>query len=247
MAHYPDILYSILEIYRRCNITYFPLDCFSLLAAYNYEVYKYSDLYKKNPLLLELCGGYSGEAFSEQNTKIVAYNERQNPQRIRFSLMHELGHIILGHRGESNQNEQEANYFASNILAPKMAIHYSSCKNHTEIAKLFNISLQAADIAFTEYRRWHRMAAYKMNFVDKEIYQHFYNKDEDKFVCFPRYCDCGAEVTNRKYNCCNHCLYIPPTKRVVQEEPALVSLFNSQKEKNIFAKAEHHWLYGNDY
>ena len=58
--------------------------------------------------------------------RIIAYDENKSPFRIRFSIMHELGHIMLGHSRECAYNEQQANFFASNILAPRMAIHFHS-------------------------------------------------------------------------------------------------------------------------
>lgn len=54
------------------------------------------------------------------NRKIVLYNADYDvlcPQRLRFSLSHEVGHIFLKHSEDDNKSEEEANYFASQIVA----------------------------------------------------------------------------------------------------------------------------------
>lgn len=47
--------------------------------------------------------------------------------------------------------EAEANFFASNILAPRMAIHYARCKNEADVARIFEVSCEAAQYAFDDY------------------------------------------------------------------------------------------------
>lgn len=161
----------------------FPIDCFELLNHYEYRIYTYKELKKKNTELYEMCVGYSEDAFCDGFTKIIAYNDNRPVGRIRFSLMHELGHHILNHMGESKRNEYEANTFASYILAPRMAIHYSGCKNANDVSKIFYLSHEAASHAFDGYRRWHRdIMIHKMTRRDKIMYDHFYNQSQQCFV-----------------------------------------------------------------
>lgn len=42
--------------------------------------------------------------------------------RWKFSLAHELGHIVLRHHGHSRAEELEANFFASHLLVPRALI-----------------------------------------------------------------------------------------------------------------------------
>ena len=56
---------------------------------------------------------------------IILYDreyEFECPQRLRFSLSHELGHILLEHCSDDAVAEEEANYFASQIVAPDCVI-----------------------------------------------------------------------------------------------------------------------------
>lgn len=228
------ILNTVIQVYKNYNIRYFPIDCFSLLKKQGYTVFSYQQLNQQNPLILEFCDGYSSEAFIDGNNKIVAYNEKKNFQRVRFSLMHELGHIVLNHRGEQKIYEQEANFFASNILAPRMVIHYANCKNAQDVSTLFQLSLQASDIAFNDYRKWQRMIAYKWSYQDKQMYEHFYNEKENVFVYQAKLCPtCGREIQDRQYEECLSCrLFTKPISSDTVES---------------FLKLEQSWLYGDCY
>lgn len=52
---------------------------------------------------------------------VVAYNQRKPFDRMRFTLAHELGHILCGHIGikEETVREEEADHFARHLLAPR--------------------------------------------------------------------------------------------------------------------------------
>lgn len=191
------ILWKVIETYKRLGIKSLTYNLIDLIEELGYNVYTYQELRLKNPELYELCQSFSDEAYKEPLTKTIAYNKGRPRCRIRFSLCHELAHIVLNHECVSKQNEAEANYFASNFLAPRMAIHYSGCKNARDVAKIFYLSEEAAEIAFDDYRRWHRIAVCRMSSVDWEFYHHFYNEDAGKFVYINETCPCcGRKVYN---------------------------------------------------
>lgn len=202
-------------MFRKCDIHSFPINCEDLLKHYGYRIFSYKELRDRNPELYNLSLGYSEDAFRAGASKIVAYNPDRPHGRIRFSLMHELGHHILEHAGTSDQNEKEANAFASHILAPRMAIHYSRCKNPNDVARLFDMSFEAADNAFIDYRRWHRnVMIYKMSMVDKTMYTHFYNREKKSFIWSKQTCCfCGKILYNSMENHCKICT-LPPAPKV---------------------------------
>lgn len=205
-----QILERTLQVFRECEIFSFPFNCIEPFSHYGYKVFSYGELRSKSKELYDFCMEYSEDSFRDGNSKIVAYNDSEvNRKRVRFSLMHELGHIVLNHYGGSEHNEQEANYFASNILAPRMAIHYAHCMNHAEVSEVFHISLEAADYAFQDYRRWRRLAVYHMSALDWEMYRHFWNKNCKKFVYSMTYCyDCDELLYNQpNVHRCPKCEY----------------------------------------
>lgn len=211
---YNKIVAATIEVFQECDVYSFPIDCGELLKHYGYRLFSYKELRDRNPELYRLSLEYSEDAFRAGTSKIVAYNSDRPHGRIRFSLMHELGHHILGHTGLSEQNEKEANTFASHILAPRMAIHYSRCKNANDVARLFDMSFEAADNAFIDYRRWHRnVVIYKMSATDKAMYAHFYNEKQKCFIWSKQSCCfCGKVLYNSIESHCKICSLPPAPK-----------------------------------
>ncbi len=64
----------------------------------------------------DLCDGFSQHA-SEGMPPVIFVNTRQPKDRLRFSLCHELGHLVM-HRLPNPMMEREANRFASAFLMP---------------------------------------------------------------------------------------------------------------------------------
>ena len=71
---------------------------------------------------------------------VIFINENATADRARFSLAHELGHVIM-HRQMSNTMEQEANDFASELLMPEMEMRseFSNRVDMKELARLKRI------------------------------------------------------------------------------------------------------------
>lgn len=171
----------ILEVYRTCSIRTFPIDCISILQKYGYCCIPYDRLSTKKQ---QACEQISHDSFLLNHT--IYYNAAVTYGRIRFSLMHELGHILLGHHDSSPEDEADANTLASNLLAPRMAIHYTHSTTDTQIASHFKVTLKAARYMYQDYLRWYKhITQCGMSPLDKEVYQHFYNKKCD---CFGFFC-----------------------------------------------------------
>lgn len=89
----------------------------------------------------------------------VFYDDTKPATRQRFSVAHELGHIMLHTPNEAtvynreispgdDPIEQEANIFASRLLAPLCVLHYLNLNSAAEIAEVCNISITAAEIRY---------------------------------------------------------------------------------------------------
>ncbi len=93
--------------------------------------------------------------------RVIFYNDETSPERQRFSIAHELGHIFLHSPGgatvynreispNDDPKESEANVFASRLLAPLCVLHFLGVNSPEEISALCAISKPAAEI---RYRR----------------------------------------------------------------------------------------------
>lgn len=191
------ILDKVVSVILDCGILSYPINCIEIIEHYDYKVFTYSQIKQKNPHIYDLCRSYSEDAFHDGVNKIIVINDENCNGRIRFSLMHELGHIVCGHRGNEHNQEIEANYFASNILAPRIAIHYARCKSATEVSKIFCITHEAAKYAFEDYQRWRHTATIRMSKHDKVLYTHFYHQEYNGFVYNIEKCICcGRHIYN---------------------------------------------------
>lgn len=133
------------------------------------------------------------------NHYIIIYNHKKPASRIRFSLAHELGHIIMGHlsdevteinRGGLDDHtyyfyEGEANVFAGNFLAPPILIYERARETNgkisiSSIAGLFKLSELAAERRLQDFRCWTRKNAFSSEVSIRKKYGVFSH---------PRYCN----------------------------------------------------------
>lgn len=229
------------DVLIECNTKQFPIDCFHILRHYGYKIYTYSELQKKDKSLHDLCISYSDDAFRIGKMKLIAYNEKKPRVRIRFSLIHELGHHILEHKNDSNENEAEANYFASNLLAPRIAMYYAKLKAVSSVAELFEISASAAYYAAQDFSEWCQdICQVGMHSYDKNLYSQFYNADHDGFVYSIKNCEyCGKVLYNSHSDHCKTCC-VPEidNSQIYSHQAPLHNI-----DMNLFRRLENNWLY----
>lgn len=77
---------------------------------------------------------------------IVYYNDMKSETTIRFTLAHELAHIILGHEVDNDINDKEANCCARNLLAPVPVRDGYNLESIDDICECFNISEPMAGV-----------------------------------------------------------------------------------------------------
>ncbi len=129
-----------------------PICPHALAASLGIKLIPYSSL---SPAKQKVCIEASSDGFVLIDT--IYYNESRYEKRIRFTIMHEIGHIMLNHNTSTSEIEREANFFARFILAPPVLIyaHDRTCDiDKKTISEIFNISDEAAGYAYDYYLKW---------------------------------------------------------------------------------------------
>ncbi len=172
------------EILRDMGTAFFPLDVYELLSAFGKQInlVPYAMLRKNaepkpeietepkvSPQMMSKDGFCTrvpdalfqyGNDYAEGSIWYIYYNDTAWESRIRFTLMHELGHITLSHHhrlhadtltGMDNSPEykaadRQADLFSINLLAPAPAV-YRILKEHG-----FSYIKQKADWQLTDPR-----------------------------------------------------------------------------------------------
>jgi len=90
----------------------------------------------------------SGMLVMADENATIGYNNEQHWHRRRFTIGHELGHLLMGHVCNNDPNdhrEQEANEFAAELLMPLAMLKKSYRKTSAlkELAKEYTVSEEA--------------------------------------------------------------------------------------------------------
>lgn len=73
-----------------------------------------------------------------------------------FTILHELGHIVLNHTEDSDYADKEADFFAKFAQCPPVLIHKLGIRDVGGIMNHFDISYGAACNALDYYNKWLR-------------------------------------------------------------------------------------------
>ena len=154
------------------HITSYPLDLRYIAINNNWNIWSYrkyceirkidySDLIKTHP-----------DGFTEiiDNKIFICYNEQNNKQRNRFTICHEIGHIVLKHLYKGDKLDKEANMFAARILMPMILIKELNIQSPIELAKLCDVSIDAASYRLKRFNDIKLREKFYTNPKEKNLY-----------------------------------------------------------------------------
>ena len=148
-----EIKRDVAKMFVDYDITCVPISGFEIAVKMGIKVTRYSAYSKriKAILLRESSDGFS---MMVDNQWYIFYNDEKNYKRINFTIMHEIGHIVLDHTEDSELAKKEADFFAKFALAPPVLIHRMKLETAEDVSNIFGISHEAAGYALLYYQKW---------------------------------------------------------------------------------------------
>lgn len=115
--------YRVLLKYNRLLPT---INIFQIILCFsNIKLHTYSDACKKLHFSFQefldkiATSEYGYTIYDPKSQKyLIFYNDKKNIATIRFTLAHELGHVLLKHTVDDSVARKEASCFARNLLCP---------------------------------------------------------------------------------------------------------------------------------
>lgn len=125
----------------------------------------------------------SGKTILHNGFFEIVYRDTEPSYRCRFTISHELGHIFLGHLlintpvyrtfAVRDDLESSANVFARDLLAPACVLHELHATTAEEIAKICNISMQAAKNRAERMQVLEARNKYYLHPLERQVRQQF--------------------------------------------------------------------------
>lgn len=131
---------------------------------------------------------YGFTIISKSGKRIILYNESLPLGCIRFTIAHEIGHAILGHKTEDDPSlEKEANCFARNLLCPWPVANCMDASTVTDYTFLFDVTAPMAKTTLNlrDSDKYYldenlseniadRLYVYNMGFDSEDALMHYY-------------------------------------------------------------------------
>jgi len=153
---------TISSVFEITETTSLPINPSKIANSLGIKVVSYktfSDIYEiEQPSLYEKSAfGFTARI---DNRFVIAVNENScSERRKRFTVAHELGHCVLGHKIGGiimPRDERAADKFAAELLAPIPVLILCGAESAAEIKKICGISDKAAEIHFDELVKMRR-------------------------------------------------------------------------------------------
>lgn len=160
---YEEIKKAAADLLEKANIHKIPIDPLQIATTEGIKLIPYSYFPQKKRTLL-LLASEDGFCCRDGLQEIIYFNdEGRCYERIRQTIMHEIGHIVLEHAGGifdevpldvQEQEEAEARFFAKYILCPPPLLQLYDIHDFYDIYTLFHVSMEAAQYAMNYYQKW---------------------------------------------------------------------------------------------
>ena len=172
------------EILLKADITSLPVDLSKVLKAVDVKAILYCDafFYADSPKLR----GSDGFVTKIGDKKAIYLNESKGTiQRRRFTLAHELGHIVLDHpinpiiyrNSEVDENQSpteiQANIFARDLLMPAGVLAKLHVTTVDEIMQICNVSRISAQIRLERLTELYKRNKFGAHPLERQVIARF--------------------------------------------------------------------------
>ncbi len=176
------------QILIDCHVTELPVDLNRILRQLGVGAYTYQE----NRRLIEklrlsgIAGATEGLSFYRKGKPVILYDNSLLPYRIRFTIAHEVGHIVLRHisPGDVTKRNHEpdiadspletaANQFAARLLAPACVLWGLNIHTADEIGELCHISHQAAEFRAARMAELYKRNRFLLSPLEQAVYKQF--------------------------------------------------------------------------
>lgn len=180
MIRYRYIDNQVLKVFSAIPVIKFPINVKEIIHSMpNCKYISYQQLAKLGNCsiddIIQICESKSGCTHYNvvKDKYLIVCNQstenNNNEGRQRWTLSHELGHIICDHHRRSAQEklsqnnlslfgnpeyESEADYFAATLLAPFPLFKLLNIKSAIDIQNTFGLSAEASLYRYKQYLKW---------------------------------------------------------------------------------------------
>lgn len=210
MIRYDHIKRIVNDIYIKLNIIQLPIDVIEIISSFhNIKIVSYHQFMINHNLTkeetFEMLTSNEGctDYFKKLDRYIIYYNnlDFKSDTRIRWTLTHELGHILCGHYSEDTKifskdlteaeykfKESEANYFAGLLLSNPIILDKLRIRSSYDIEIYCALSSEAAKYRFDAYNKWckHKITTSSDRYILRNFQNYLNTKqvEYEEFISF---------------------------------------------------------------
>ncbi len=160
------------------NVSSFPIDVLGIAKRYGVRVIK-------NTQSSVLSTKEHGRTFFDGDGWYIFYNDFDTTERSRFTLAHELGHILLGHDiaftkysgvlqfSRIPKSEQQADMFATRLLCPSCVIWALDLHSADDIARYCRVPTDIAKVRAKRMEELYVRNKFLTSDLEKQLYNNF--------------------------------------------------------------------------
>ena len=190
-SRYEEIKSIIADVLEDYNITSFPVNIDYLASKLNIVfIYESGHLKDFDGTVIHVNGAVLTD-YSSMTHKVFIANWSTFKGKQRYTKGHEVGHIVLGHKTCTEENESESEFFSAYLMAPSCLVLVERLRpiliNNPELyPALFGLSGSAANFAHNRFKRRLSCGA-PLKEYEKRILELFKNSIEEIIAKYENY------------------------------------------------------------